>query len=180
MKKIFIILLLVISTFSFAKSEKKIEKVYTQKEFDEALKKELALRLDKLTPVNIVDFSKELVKKEESLKLSEIDLKKQNDQLKMNMKSFKSRLKEFQKRQNKFLACIDETDKKKDARISHMVEVIAGMKPKMASDVLSVQETAISVKILGMLEPVKVSKIFNLMDKEISARLQKQYMNMKR
>jgi flagellar motility protein MotE (MotC chaperone) len=61
-----------------------------------------------------------------------------------------------------------------------MVDVVSGMRPQNAADILSVQDVEIAVKILGKLEPTKVSKIFNSMDKEISARLQKQYMNMKK
>ena len=61
-----------------------------------------------------------------------------------------------------------------------MVDVISGMRPQSAADVLSVQDVDISVKILGDLPPEKVSKIFNSMDKEISARLQKQFMSMKK
>ena len=61
-----------------------------------------------------------------------------------------------------------------------MVEIISGMKPVMAGNVLSVQDSDIAVKILSELPAMKISKIFNSMDKEISARLQKQYMNMKK
>ena len=35
-------------------------------------------------------------------------------------------------------------------------------------------------KIIERIDPQKASKIFNLMDKEVSARLQKQYMYMKK
>ena len=65
----------------------------------------------------------------------------------------------------------------KDIRV---VEVISGMRPQNAADLLSVQESDLAVKILGQLDPAKVSKIFNLMDKEISAKLQKQFMTMKK
>jgi len=36
------------------------------------------------------------------------------------------------------------------------------------------------VQILQMIEPKKASKIFNFMEKETSAKLQKQYLQMKR
>ena len=61
-----------------------------------------------------------------------------------------------------------------------MVDVISAMRPQNAADVLSVQDADISVQILEKLDPTKISKIFNSMDKEISARLQKQFMNMKK
>ena len=92
----------------------------------------------------------------------------------------KNKRKDFLKDQNRILGCINENAKKVEDRIRHIVRIISGMRPNVAAQVLSVQDAGLSVKILGMLEPVKVSKIFNLMDKEISARLQKQYMTMKR
>ena len=61
-----------------------------------------------------------------------------------------------------------------------MVEVISGMKPQNAADVLAIQDPELSVRILSLLESQKTSKIFNLMDKEVSARLQKQFLQMKK
>ena len=58
----------------------------------------------------------------------------------------------------------------------------ATLLPKQAPSlqVLSTQDADISVKILEKIDPTKASKIFNLMDKEVSARLQKQYLNMQK
>ena len=63
-------------------------------------------------------------------------------------------------------------------RVKQLVNVISNMKPKKAADLLAVQDSGISVKIIERIDPQKASKIFNLMDKEVSARLQKQYLNM--
>ena len=128
----------------------------------------------------MVDFSKELLQKEEAIKVKELEVKKQEDQLKMNMADFEKRVKDFQVEQKRFIGCIDGQDEKADKRVSQMVEVISGMRPQNAADLLSVQESDLAVKILGQLDPAKVSKIFNLMDKEISAKLQKQFMTMKK
>jgi flagellar motility protein MotE (MotC chaperone) len=54
------------------------------------------------------------------------------------------------------------------------------MKADKAAQVLAIQDPEITMKILGKLESKTVSRIFNLMDKEISARIQKQFMTMKR
>ena len=54
------------------------------------------------------------------------------------------------------------------------------MRAAKAAEILSVQESDLTVQILGKLPPEKVSKIFNLMEKEVSARLQKQFMSMKK
>ncbi len=160
-----------------AVKEKKLE--FTSAEFKMAVDKELEKVLKKIGRGKMISFSKQLLKKEDVLLHRELQLKKQEDEFVNSRKNFKKQILEFQSRQNKFLSCRDDVDKKEKTRITHMVDVIAGMKPKNASDILSVQDSIISVKILSMLNPVKVSKIFNLMDKEISARLQKQYMTMK-
>src|SRR5690606_21311041 len=123
-------------------------------------------------------LSKELMQKEDQLRIRELELQKKNEQLEINEKEFQTRLGELQTRQDKILGCIDDHNEQENQRIIHMVKVIEGMKAKNAAEVLSVQDIGISVKILGMLKAEKVSKIFNLMDKEISARLQKHYLTM--
>jgi len=152
---------------------------FTAEEFKTAVQKELEKALKKIGRGKMINFSKELLKKEDTLVFRELEIKKREEQFQNSRKNFKKQILEFQTRQNKFLSCRDDIDKKEKSRITHMVDVIAGMRPKNASDILSVQDPLISVKILSMLNPVKVSKIFNLMDKAISARLQKQYMTMK-
>tara|TARA_R110000868_G_scaffold242909_3_gene498553 strand:+ start:3542 stop:4066 length:525 start_codon:yes stop_codon:yes gene_type:complete len=156
------------------------EKIYTEKEFQEKLQKEVAAKFEKIAGGSLVEFSKQLMEKEEKLRVGELQLKKREDELLNSQRDFQSGIKSFQEKQNKFLACLDDNERKKLERIQHMVDSIAGMKPKTAADLLSVQEADISIQILGKLDSTKVSKIFNLMDKEISARLQKQYMTMKR
>ena len=162
------------------KMEDPREKKYTYDEFQEAVNVKIEKQLKRLGRGKIIGFSKELMKKEEVLKLREIELEKRAEQLQMNTSDFQKKVKTFQNRQLKFLGCLDESDKQKEKRITHMVDVVSGMKPLSAAEVLSVQDADISIKILGMLPPEKVSKIFNLMKKEISARLQKQYMTMKK
>jgi flagellar motility protein MotE (MotC chaperone) len=156
------------------------EKVYTEEEFNKKLKEELEKNLKRLGRSGIIDLSNELLSKEQNISLKSLQVEKREQELELTRKDFEGRLKEFQDRQKKYLACLEDTEKTGDKRVSHMVEVISGMRPQNAADILSVQDSEITVKILGMLDPDKVSKIFNLMDKEISARLQKQYMTMKR
>lgn len=193
MKKLLILTLLVFSVTPLMAQEdktedegvkKKIEdprdKKYSYDEFQDAVNERVEKQLKRLGRGKIIGFSKELMKKEEVLKLKEIELEKRAEQLYMNSGDFEKKVKTFQNRQLKFLGCLDESDKQREKRITHMVDVVSGMKPQSAAEVLSVQDADISIKILGMLPPEKVSKIFNLMKKEISARLQKQYMTMKK
>lgn len=174
--KILVLLLLLIPTMTFSQEEKK----YSEKEFKVALEKELEAALSRVKPGSVVDFSKELLKKEEEFKLKEITLKQKEEQLRLSEEEISKKLLDFQKTQERFIGCLDKNEQDKKKRVNHMVDVIAGMKPQNAADILSVQDSDISIRILGALPAEKVSKIFNLMNKEISARLQKQYMSMKK
>jgi flagellar motility protein MotE (MotC chaperone) len=183
MKKLFFIFCFFFLAISFgAKEEGKAptSKSYSEKEFMDAVEKEVLNRLNRYKPKNIVNLSKEYMKKERALDLREAELSKREETLRASEKDLASKLRELNKKGSKLIGCLDDNDKNETKRINHMVDVISGMRPKNAADVLSVQDVEISVKILGSLPPTKVSKIFNSMDKEISARLQKQYLNMKR
>ncbi len=155
-------------------------KTYTEDEFKKAVDTAVDAKIRRVNGSQMVDFSKELLSREETIKVKELEVKKQDEQLKMNIADFEKRVKEFQDTQKKFIGCIDEQEQKSQKRVTQMVDVISGMRPQSAANLLSVQESDIAVKILGQLDPVKVSKIFNLMDKEISAKLQKQFMTMKK
>ncbi|MBG09040.1 MAG: hypothetical protein CME68_09800 [Halobacteriovoraceae bacterium] len=167
------------------KSKNKIEKKkdvkeFTEKQLNEYVIKELEKKLKKIGRSKILSFSKELFKKEEDLKLIELNLKREKEKIELMKKNFEKSIKEFRKKQSKIISCLDKQDLEKNKRLNHMVEVISNMRPQAAAQLLSVQENDIALKILGALDSVKVSKIFNLMTKEISSRLQKQYINMKR
>ena len=153
---------------------------YTEEEFKAAVLEEATKLMKKTGSAHLVDFSKELLEKEEGIKVKELAIKKEAEELEMNKLDFKNKLVEFQDSQKKFLGCVDEKSAKADKRVSQMVDVISGMKPQNAADVLTVQDPDLSVRILSELDSVKASKIFNLMDKEVSARLQKQFLQMKK
>lgn len=183
-----IIYFLILSKFSIlaqaqtaTTAEKAGEKrEYTKEEFEKAVFEELDKRMKKTGRTKLLDFSKELLQKEQDLISKEEELKKKEEQLKIAEEDLKKRYVDFKASQENFLACIDKDDQDQKNRITHMVNVVSSMRPQTAADLLSQQDPSLSVKILGMLDAVKVSKIFNLMDKEISARLQKQYMTMKK
>lgn len=185
MKKILLLtFILTCSLNALAKTEAKKEvtgkKEYTEEEFKTAVLEEATKLMKKAGSAHLVDFSKELMEKEDAIKMKEMGIKKKEEELKMNQEDFKKKLVEFQDEQNKFLGCVEEKKQKSEARLGHMVEIISGMKPQTAADVLTVQEADLAVRILGELESAKASKIFNLMNKEVSARLQKQFLQMKK
>ena len=161
-------------------SKKKNIKEFTDEQLNEYVMKELEKKLKKIGRSKILAFSKELFKKEEDLKLIELNLKREKEKIELMKKNFEKSIKDFRKKQSKIITCLDKQDLEKNKRLNHMVEVISNMRPQAAAQLLSVQENDIALKILGALDSVKVSKIFNLMTKEISSRLQKQYINMKR
>ncbi len=187
---IFLILTSLSATILWAESKKEdktkaapktaAKREYTEEEFKAAVLEEATKLMKKAGSAHLVDFSKELLEKEDAIKVKELTLKKEQEELAMNQADFKKKLVEFQDSQKKFLGCVDEKNEKASKRVSQMVEVISGMKPQNAADVLAVQDPDLSVKILGELESSKASKIFNLMDKEVSARLQKQFLQMKK
>ena len=152
------------------------EKIYSQKDFDFAIKK----RLRKFTNKGLIELSNELLKKEKDLKLAKMELKKREEALKLTRNDLDKRFKEFEKKRTDFIGCLSKNEQEEKKRITHMVSTVSGMRPKNAAEVLSVQDADIAVKILGRLKSEKVAKIFNLMDKAVSARLQKQYLNMKK
>ena len=108
-----------------------------------------------------------------------MEIEQRAEQLKISEETLTKNILEFENDKKKILGCIDENQKNEMRRVTQLVEMISNMKPAKAAELLSVQESQISVKIIEKIDPSKASKIFNMMDKEVSARLQKQYLNMK-
>lgn len=155
-------------------------KTYTEEEFNKKVYEEVTKRLGEVKSKSVTDLTRELVDKEESLRIRALDLQKREDQVKVNAAELEKRIKSFEGKQTEVLGCAQKNEDDMKNRIGQQVEVISNMQPAKAAALLSTQEADISVRILQMLEPKKASKIFNLMDKEVSARLQKQYLDMKR
>lgn len=154
------------------------EKKFTQKDVDAKVKKEVERQIDLIKKKSITQLTKELLEKERMLNERSTQLDKREEQIKMSEKSLLARIEAFEQQKKKIIGCVDDHKNKEMMRIKQLVEVVSGMKPNKAAELLSVQDAQISVKLLEKIDPVKASKIFNLMDKEVSARLQKQYLNM--
>ncbi|MBI2522142.1 MAG: hypothetical protein HYV97_17115 [Bdellovibrio sp.] len=180
-------LICIMSSTIFAAEEKiapapaaAAKREYTAEEFHKALLEEVEKVLVKTKQEKFVEITKELLNKEQEFKVQTLALEREREQLDMNKREFEKKVQAFFSLQQKLLGCLESQDSLKDKRIDHMVDVVSNMKPDSAAQLLSAQEVELAVSILGKLDAVKVSKIFNLMDKEISARLQKQYLNMKK
>jgi flagellar motility protein MotE (MotC chaperone) len=176
MKLVLIVALL--STSAWAQS--KASKTYTEAEFTKAVAEQVRKKVDEVKNKSVSDLTKELITKEESIRLRELEMEKREDQIKVNSAEIEKKIKVFNAQQTSVLGCVERNDEELKARITQQVDVVSNMKPEKAAQLLSVQDANIAVQILQLLDPKKASKIFNLMEKEVSARLQKQYMDMKR
>jgi len=176
-KKIIAVLFMLL-VFLGAKSEDK--KTFTKEEFDKKVEAEVNRQVDLIKKKSISSLSKELLAKERDLKDKEEILKNREEQIALGEQSLLKKIEEFDKTKEKIIGCVDENKRNEQMRIKQLVDVISNMKPAKAADLLSVQESSISVKLIEKIPPQKASKIFNLMDKEVSARLQKQYLNMQK
>jgi flagellar motility protein MotE (MotC chaperone) len=155
-------------------------KTYTEEEFVKKVNEEVKKKVDTIKNKSVSELTKELLDKDEKLKLRELELQKQQDQIRASEGDISKRYAELSEKQKSFIGCVEKNEEDSKARIGQLVDMVSNMKPQKAAEILSVQDAEIAVKILQTIEPKKASKIFNFMDKEISAKLQKQYLLMKK
>ena len=177
MKNLILLLVMIVFFKAHAADDKK---VYTQAEFDEKIEKLLDKKISRIKKSSIATLTKEILLREKKIEKKEQSFTVREEQIKISEGTLSRKILELEKRQGKIIGCIDNNRNGLARRIKQMVSVISNMKPIKAAEVLSVQDSLISVKILAQIDPKRASKIFNLMDKEVSARLQKQYLNMQK
>lgn len=153
---------------------------FDEAKFRAAVDEEVERTLRRAGQENLVELTRELMAKEDEIRSKLLDLKKMEEELEASKRAFQSQVSEFRSQQDRFIGCVDQAERDIENRVRHMVNVVSGMRPQNAAEVLSVQDSEIAVQILSQLDPENIARIFNQMDKEISARLQKQYMNMKK
>ena len=156
------------------------KKTYSEEEFIKKVTEEVKSKIDTIKNKSVSDLTKELLDKEEKLRLKEIEIIKQQDSIRVSENDIAKRYAELSEKQKAFIGCVEKINEESKSRIGQIVEMISSMKPDKAASVLSVQDSEIAVQILQTIDPKKASKIFNFMDKEISAKLQKQYLLMKK
>lgn len=172
--------LLIFLLFTFSAYAEAPKKTYSEEEFRKKVFEEVKSKVDTIKNKSVSDLTKELLDKEEKLRLKEIDLIKQQDSIRVTESEIAKKYAELSEKQRNFIGCVEKNNEESKSRIGQLVEMVSNMKPEKAASVLTVQDTDIAVQILQMIEPKKASKIFNFMDKEISAKLQKQYLLMKK
>ena len=176
--KIIITILLLVAFAAFA--QKSDDKKYTEAEFKDAVAKEVERQISLVKKKSITQLTKELLAQEREYKRKSETLNHRSEQLKKGELGLLRKIEKFEDRQKKMIGCIDKNKEGEQLRIKQLVSVISNMKPAKAAELLSVQESTISVKIIERIAPEKASKIFNLMDKNVSAKLQKQYLKMQK
>ena len=181
MKNLFILFAMIFFFKVYAADDKKI---YTQEEMDEKVQelveKKVDKKIDKIKKSSIADLTKEILERERKLDEREKALSTRAEQLVIGEQTLAKKIFDLEDQQKKIIGCIERNKTGQARRVKQLVSMISNMKPVKAADVLSVQDSLISVKILEQIDPKRASRIFNLMDKEVSARLQKQYLNMQK
>lgn len=155
-------------------------KMYTEEEFIKKVNEEVKKKVDSIKNKSVSDLTKEILDKEEQLKLKELELQKEMDAIKVTEEDLAKKYADLSIKQKDFIGCVEKNEEDSKSRIGQLVDMISNMKPQKAAEVLSVQESEIAVRILQTIDSKKASKIFNFMDKEVSAKLQKQYLLMKK
>ncbi len=157
-----------------------VGKTYSEADFVKKVNEEVKKKVDTIKNKSVSDLTKELLDKEEKLKLRELELQKQSDALRVSESEIEKRYKELNEKQKSFIGCVEKNEDESKARIGSLVDMVSNMKPQKAAEVLSVQDSEIAVKILQMIDAKKASKRFKFMDKDVSAKLQRQYRLMKK
>ena len=177
--KWFISLFILLSSLTYG-AEKKYTEVDLEKEVNKRVEEKLDKIIKRVKKKSVAELTKEILDREKGIEKRELSVKIKEEKYHNTAKDFERQIAEFENRQTDFIACVDKTNQEQDTRIKKMVEVVANMKPAKAADIISVQDQDIAVRILSKLDTTKASKIFNLLDKEKSAQLQKMYLNMKK
>lgn len=173
-------LFLLIFVISFGVLAAADPKLYTEKDFIKKVNDEVKKKVDTIKNKSVSELTKELLDKEEKLRLRELELQKEQDSIKVTEGEIAKKYSEFEARQRSFLGCVKNNEEESKSRVGQLVETISNMKPQKAAEILSVQDSEIAVRILQAINPKTASKIFNFMDKEVSAKLQKQYLELKK
>jgi flagellar motility protein MotE (MotC chaperone) len=155
-------------------------RTYTEQEFIKKVNEETQKKVDMIKNKSVAELTKELLDKEEKLKIKELEIQKHFDAIKASESDVAKKYSDLAEKQKDFIGCVDKIEDESKGRIGQLVETLTSMKPQKAAEILSVQDSEIAVKILQSIDAKKASKIFNFMDKEISAKLQKQYLLMKK
>ncbi len=128
------------------------------------------------TPIALtVEALQELDERKNALDLREKQLAEKARDLEIQEKLLKEKLKKMEELNKKMADRLDVFKKEHEGKITKLVTVVEGMKPEAAARYVETLDPALAVEILTRIKETKASKILNLVDKKVSAKLTELY-----
>jgi flagellar motility protein MotE (MotC chaperone) len=128
------------------------------------------------TPIALtMEAIQELEERKAALDLREKQLAEKARGLELQEKILKEKLKKMEDLNKKMAERLDLFKKDHEQRITKLVTVVEGMKPEMAARYVEALDPDLAVEILARIKEQKASKIMNLVDKKLSAKLTELY-----
>lgn len=117
----------------------------------------------------------ELEDRKVALDLRERQLNERAHDLELQEKLLKEKLQKMEDLNRKMAERLDGFKKDHEGRIARLVTVVEGMKPDAAARYVEALDPELAVEILARIKEAKASKILNLVDKKMGAKLTELY-----
>jgi flagellar motility protein MotE (MotC chaperone) len=117
----------------------------------------------------------ELEDRKVALDLREKQLAERAHDLELQEKLLKEKLQKMEDLNRKMAERLDGFKKDHEGRIGKLVTVVEGMKPESAARYVEALDPELAVEILARIKEAKASKILNLVDKKLGAKLTELY-----
>lgn len=128
------------------------------------------------TPVALtMEALQELEDRKVALDAREQQMNERTRDLELQEKILKEKLKKMEDLNKRMADRLDKFKKDHDDRIAKLVTVVEGMKPEAAARYVEALEPELAVEILARIKETKASKILNLADKKMGAKLTELY-----
>ena len=121
------------------------------------------------------DAIQELEERKAALDLREKQLAERAHDLEIQEKLLREKLKKMEELNRKMAERLDVFMKDHEARVGKLVNVVEGMKPDAAARYVEQLDPDLAVEILARIKEQRASKILNLVDKKLGARLTELY-----
>jgi flagellar motility protein MotE (MotC chaperone) len=130
----------------------------------------------KETPVALsLEAIKELEERRAALDNREKQLNERARDLELQEKILKEKLKKMEELNRKMAERLDVFKKEHEAKLTKLVTVVEGMRPEAAARYVENLDPDLAVEILARMKEQRASKILNLVDKKMGARLTELY-----
>lgn len=128
------------------------------------------------TPVALtMEAIQELETRKKQLDARERDLEERAKALEIQEKVLREKLRRMEELNKKMAERLDGFKKDHETRVTKLVTVVESMRPQAAADYVSQLDSELAVEILARIQVAKASKILNLVDKKIAAKLTEMY-----